>query len=107
MNRQCTVAGCPREAAPRRVLCHTHHMRQWRNGDVHQKYAAPDLLAVDTAVRDRRRLPGMTPKERAEAGVRLTQLGLSASEIARIFAVTPRTVFRWRTAASANLTNAA
>ncbi|MFD3917353.1 helix-turn-helix domain-containing protein, partial [Streptomyces sp. NPDC058603] len=45
-----------------------------------------------------------TPKERAAAGVQLTNLGLPASEIARIFAVTPRTVTRWRAAARATQT---
>ncbi|MEV8395944.1 MULTISPECIES: helix-turn-helix domain-containing protein [unclassified Streptomyces] len=38
----------------------------------------------------------MTPRERRAAGLGLTGLGLSASEIALILHVSPRTVRRWR-----------
>ncbi|MFE4535647.1 hypothetical protein ACFRKB_11265 [Streptomyces scopuliridis] len=99
--RPCRITGCPRTAAPRYLMCHTHRCRQWRFGNPHQTHATPDPIAIDTAVRDRRPPAGMTPKERAAAGVQLTSLGLSAAEIARIFAVTSRTVTRWRAAARA------
>jgi DNA-directed RNA polymerase specialized sigma24 family protein len=55
-----------------------------------------DLLAIETAVRNHRAPRGMKPRERQAAGLQLSQLGLSASEIARIFGVTARTVHRWR-----------
>ncbi|MFE3139726.1 hypothetical protein [Streptomyces scopuliridis] len=96
--RPCRITGCPRNAAPRYRMCHTHRCRQWRFGNPHQKHALPDPIAIDTAVRDRRPPTGITPKEPAAAGVQLTNLGLPASEIARILAVTLRTVTRWRAA---------
>ncbi|MGW6598476.1 helix-turn-helix domain-containing protein [Streptomyces sp. NPDC055036] len=97
----CRITECPRTAAPQHRMCHTHRYRQWRHGNPHQTHATPDPIAIDAAVRDRRPPAGMSPKERAAAGVQLTNLGLPASEIARIFAVTPRTVARWRAAARA------
>ncbi|WP_330173033.1 helix-turn-helix domain-containing protein [Streptomyces sp. NBC_01498] len=93
---RCAVPGCPRTPGGRRTLCSTHRTRQWRHGDPHQKATPPDALAIDMAVANRSPLPGMRPAERRAAGVRLTELGLPANEIARIFQVDPRTVHRWR-----------
>lgn len=95
-DRQCRIAECPRIARPSHSLCPTHRSRQWRHGDPHQRTTEPDSIAIDVAVSDRRALPGMRPAERREAGLRLTALGLPADEIARIFDVDARTVYRWR-----------
>lgn len=94
--RQCRIAGCPRIPRPHRGLCPTHRTRQWRHGNPHQEFTPADSIAIDAAVATRQALPGMRPGERRAAGLRLTALGLPAQEIARIFEVEPRTVYRWR-----------
>jgi DNA-directed RNA polymerase specialized sigma24 family protein len=95
-DRECRVTGCPRSPRPGQSYCSTHRTRVWRYGDPHQSKAEPDGIAIEAAVSARRALPGMRPAERREAGLRLTRLGLPAEEIARIFDVEPRTVYRWR-----------
>jgi DNA-directed RNA polymerase specialized sigma24 family protein len=106
-DRQCGIPGCIRTPRPYRPLCPTHRTRQWRHGDPHQKATRPDPIAIDAAVATRRALPGMRPAERRAAGLRLTALGLPADEIARIFEVDARTVYRWRSASRTQLATAA
>lgn len=53
---------------------------------------------IDIAVEDRRPSPDLTPADRRVASRRLTNLGISAAEIARILCVTERTICRYREA---------
>lgn len=97
--RPCRITGCESGAMPQRTLCSLHRGRAYRHGNPLQTRTLPDPLVVAAAVQERRTLPGMSRKERAAAGITLTELGLPAEEISRIFNVTPRTVTRWRAAA--------
>lgn len=98
--RRCRIPGCDSDAVRHRTLCSIHRGRAYRHGNPLQDRALPDPFVVDSAVRERRPLPGMRRRERTAAGIALTGLGLPAAEIARIFTVTPRTVSRWRAAAA-------
>lgn len=49
----------------------------------------------------------MRLRERRAAGLTLTDHGLPAAEIARIFGVSPRTVTRWRARRRADMQQAA
>ncbi|WP_405799322.1 hypothetical protein [Streptomyces sp. NBC_01506] len=102
--RRCRIPGCRSDAVRHRTLCSLHRGRTYRHGDPLQERALPDPFVVAAAVQERRALPGMTRKERTAAGLALTGLGLPATEIGRIFNVTPRTVTRWRAAATKELT---
>ncbi|MYV56472.1 hypothetical protein [Streptomyces sp. SID3212] len=94
--RECATDDCTRQASQWRTICETCRTHLRRTGDPAKARAEPDWTAVESAARERRPLPGMTPQERRLAGVRMTGLGLSEAEIADIFAVKPRTVRRWR-----------
>jgi len=92
----CRIPDCPRTPQDQRPLCNTHRSRRYRHGDPHQTHTPADEHAIEAAVSTRRTLPGLRPTERRAAGLQLTALGLPASEVARIFGVTKRTVYRWR-----------
>lgn len=95
MNR-CRITNCPRTPRVGRTLCNAHRSRLYRHGDPQRAHTPADEHAIEAAVGTRRSLPGIRPAERRAAGIKLTQLGLPASEVARIFGVTERTVYRWR-----------
>lgn len=95
MNR-CRITNCPRTPQAGRNLCDTHRSRLYHHGDPHPTHTPPAAIAIEAAVTTRRTLPGIRPTERRAAGLKLTALGLPASEIARIFGVTESTVYRWR-----------
>lgn len=97
LTRHCRIMDCPRTAAPHRTLCYTHKSRRERHGTYGVPPREPDQITVDSVVTARRALPGITLIERRAAGLKFTDLGLPAEEIARILGVTPRTVVRWRT----------
>jgi DNA-directed RNA polymerase specialized sigma24 family protein len=95
MNR-CRITGCSRLRAPQKRICQLHRSRLYRHGNPHQPNTPADEHAIEAAVSTRRTLPGLRPAERRAAGLQLTDLGLPAAEVARIFSVTERTVYRWR-----------
>ncbi|MEU0370608.1 helix-turn-helix domain-containing protein [Streptomyces sp. NPDC006283] len=96
IRHRCRITNCPRTPQDGRTLCDTHRGRLYRHGNPHQPHTPTDQHAIEAAVSNRRTLPGLRPAERRAAGLTLSALGLPASEIARIFSVTPRTVYRWR-----------
>ncbi len=97
MPRPCRINECPRNAAPRKTLCHTHRGRIRHHGNPHfTQWTVADDHDIQTVVREQRPTPGLTRLERVKAGQALTAHGLPAHEIARILGVTPRTVYRWR-----------
>lgn len=99
MTRRCRIPNCP-TPAERRNICRRHHDRIRRHGDpTHHEWQTADPEEVALAATERRLLPGLTLLERRLLGQHLTQLGITAAEIARITGVTPRTVYRWRAAA--------
>lgn len=97
--RPCRITGCTKTAAPRYAACHMHRSRVRRHGDPRfTHWTTADPGDVELAASARAPLPGMTRLERVQLGLRLSALDLSASEIARIVGVAPRTVHRWRAA---------
>jgi hypothetical protein len=94
---RCRITDCPRPPRTGCRYCHGHLRRrrlygnfdftQWGTADDH------DVAAI---IREQRPAQGLTRLERVKVARGLTQHGLPADEIARILAVTPRTVYRWR-----------
>lgn len=106
-SRTCRIDGCTRTPPPHKNRCSTcaHRIRLYDDPTI---AAYPlDPITIDTAVRDRRAPAGMRLRERRAAGLTLTDHGLPASEIARIFGVSPRTVTRWRARRKADMQQAA
>ncbi|OLZ72537.1 hypothetical protein AVW11_03855 [Streptomyces amritsarensis] len=98
MPRPCRIDGCPDAAARHKTACHRHRTRIRRYGDPHfTTWTVADETDIQIAVARRELPPGMTRLERRLVGEQLTRRGASATEIARIAGVTPRTVVRWRT----------
>lgn len=95
--RHCRAPKCPNPAAARRTLCYPHNYR-WRHyRDLnYSPWTTADPADIEHAAAARRLLPGMTRLERRLLGLKLTDLGLPAAEIARITGVAHRTVTRWR-----------
>jgi hypothetical protein len=95
--KACRIDDCSKPACPRNPLCSMHNSRAVRYGD---PLATPWLYVDDHDVRlvvvDRRPAPGLNRLEKRAAAWRLTDEHVSAEEIARLLAVTPRTVHRWR-----------
>lgn len=106
-NRTCYIPGCTRTPPKHKSRCSTcaHRIRLY--GDPTIARYPLDPVVIDAAVRDRRAPAGMRLRERRDAGLKLTDLGLPATEIARIFGVAPRTVTRWRAARRADMQQAA
>ncbi len=97
MRRQCRITDCTTPARPGRHLCTRHKYRLARYGDPHfHTWHVADEHNVAVIVHDRRPARGLTRLERVQVARGLTAHGLPAHEIARILAVTPRTVYRWR-----------
>jgi DNA-directed RNA polymerase specialized sigma24 family protein len=97
VTRHCRIDGCPTPAAKQRRVCHRHYNRIRRYGDPDfNTWTVADDQDVATIIREQRPAEGLTRLERVLVAQGLTQLGLPAEEIARILAVTPRTVYRWR-----------
>lgn len=97
MIRRCRIADCATPARPGRHLCNKHRTRLTRYGDPHHtEWSAADATDVQTITREQRPAQGLTRLERVQVARGLTDHGLPAQEIARILAVTPRTVYRWR-----------
>ena len=95
--RHCRITDCPTPAAKRRHNCYRHYHRNRRHGDPHNTTrTVADDQDVATIIREQRPTQGLTRLERVLVAQGLTNLGLPAEEIARILAVTPRTVYRWR-----------
>lgn len=95
--RHCRITDCPTPAAKRRHYCYRHYHRIRRHGDPHfTTWTVADDQDVATIIREQRPTQGLTRLERVLVAQGLTNLGLPAEEIARILAVTPRTVYRWR-----------
>jgi len=95
--RHCRITDCPTPAGKRRNVCYRHYNRIRRHGDPHfNTWTVADDHDVAAIIREQRPAPGLTRLERVLVAQGLTQLGLPAEEIARILAVTPRTVYRWR-----------
>ncbi|MEV5977537.1 helix-turn-helix domain-containing protein [Streptomyces sp. NPDC052114] len=88
MNNHCPRCGHHRPTGTRCQPCRNRRQREAN--------ARTDPIAIDTTVHNRRATPGLRPHEQRAAARQFTNLGLSAAEIARILAVTPRTVHRWR-----------
>lgn len=97
MTRPCCVPNCPNNAAHHRRLCHAHRYR-WENyrDFNHHEWTTADTAGITEAAHARRLPTRITRVERQLLGLTLTDLGLPASEIARIIRVSPRTVTRWR-----------
>lgn len=95
-SRPCRIRDCVKPAAPRRSVCHMHNNRIRRHGDPHHGDQTADDHDIDTVVRERRAVGGLTRLEQRRIARRLTAVGLPAAEIARIVCVAPRTVHRWR-----------
>jgi hypothetical protein len=95
--RHCHINDCTNEARSGRRVCGLHRQRIWRHGDPHfTEWGVADDYDVAAIIREQRPAPGLTRLERVKVAHGLTGLGLPAEEIARILAVTPRTVYRWR-----------
>lgn len=105
--RICRIPGCTRTPPPHKGRCSAcaHRIRLY--GDPTVARYPLDPVVIDAAVRDRRAPAGMRLRERRAAGLKLTDLGLPATEIARIFDVSPRTVIRWRARRRADMQQAA
>lgn len=93
----CRITNCTNEARTGRRVCGLHRQRIWRHGDPHfTEWTVADDHDVQTLISEQRPAQGLTRLERVKVAQGLTDLGLPADEIARILAVTPRTVYRWR-----------
>lgn len=95
--RRCRIPDCTKSAGRRRTRCYMHIARIARNGHP-DRWTGINPHDVDTVVRDRRHVPGLSTAERQLITRHLTSDGLSAREIARILCVSERTIVRWRTA---------
>ncbi|MFJ6729438.1 helix-turn-helix domain-containing protein [Streptomyces sp. NPDC091281] len=97
MTRHCNIGGCTKAARPGRRICSTHRHRLARYGDPHfTQWTVADEADVELIIAEQRPSPGLTRLERIKVGQGLSQIGLPATEIARILGVTERTVYRWR-----------
>ncbi|MBE4735746.1 helix-turn-helix domain-containing protein [Streptomyces caniscabiei] len=95
--RHCRIDQCPTPAAKGRRVCYRHQTRIRNHGDPHfHTWHVADDHDVQTVIQQQRPTGGLTRLERVLVAQGLTDLGLPAEEIARILAVTPRTVYRWR-----------
>jgi hypothetical protein len=100
--RHCRINHCTNTPRPGRRICFKHRTRITRHGDPDfTEWGVADDYDVATIIREQRPADGLTRLERVRVAQGLTQLGLPAEEIARILAVTPRTVYRWRTRTAA------
>jgi hypothetical protein len=99
MTRPCRITGCPRNAAPRRLICWTHKNRLYRRADPHLKLRTltrPD--DIPAVVEDRLPDHGLTFTDRRTAAALLGEQDVHASEIAALLGVSERTVYRWQAA---------
>lgn len=97
MSTRCRLDDCTRPPRPGCHYCHGHLRRRRLYGNFHfTQWGTADDHDVDAIVREQRPAPGLTRLERVKVARGLTDHGLPADEIARILAVTPRTVYRWR-----------
>ncbi|NUU26029.1 MAG: hypothetical protein HOV68_31700 [Streptomycetaceae bacterium] len=69
-------------------------MSAWHQ--IRPSWSVADALDVELIVREPRAVQGLTRLEKVMVARGLTQRDIPAGEIARILAVTPRTVYRWR-----------
>jgi hypothetical protein len=100
--RHCRIDRCTNPPRPGRHLCSKHKQRIALHGDPDfHTWTVADDYDVATIIREQRPADGLTRLERVRVAQGLTNLGLPAEEIARILAVTPRTVYRWRTRTAA------
>ena len=97
MTRPCRIDGCPRDAAPRKTLCHTHRhrIRRYGNPDF-TTWTHADETEVELIVQHPRPVQGLTRLEQRLIAQGLTERGANADQIARVVGVDPRTVYRWR-----------
>ena len=97
MTRPCRIDGCPRNAAPRRLVCWSH-----KNGlgAPLREVTHPDT--IPPVVEDRLPDHGLTITDRRTAAQQLGERGVHASEIAALLGVTERTVYRWQAARKAS-----
>lgn len=97
MTRPCRIDDCPRNAAPRKTLCHTHRHRIRRYGDPNfTTWTTADEDEVELIVRHPRPVQGLTRLEQRLIAQGLTQRGANADQIAYVVGVDPRTIYRWR-----------
>lgn len=97
MTRPCRITNCTRTARPGRHICGMHKQRIALHGDPHfHTWHTTDPHAVAAIIREQRPTLGLTRLERLQVAQGLTELHISAQEIARIVGVQPRTVYRWR-----------
>jgi len=102
MTRYCRITNCTNPPRAGRRICHKHRARLTRHHDPHYtEWTVADDYDVQLIIAEQRPAQGLTRLERVLVAQGLTQLGLHAEEIARILAVTPRTVYRWRARAAA------
>jgi DNA-directed RNA polymerase specialized sigma24 family protein len=99
MNRTCRIDGCTKTTPRHALVCDMHRSRLYRTGDPNQAATPLDQIAIDATVANRRTPGRLRPAERRRAGQKLAALGLPTPEIARIFDVSERTVWRWRATA--------
>lgn len=100
--RSCRITGCTTPPRTGRHLCRKHKRRLAVHGDPHfTTWTVADEHDVAAIIRDQRPTEGLTRLERVLVAQGLTAHGLPAGEIARILAVHPRTVYRWRALAPA------
>lgn len=97
MTRLCRLDGCTKTARTGRHICDLHRVRLYRHRNPHfTTWTVADDHDVQAIICEQRPAPSLTRLERVKVARGLTDHGLPASEIARILAVTPRTVYRWR-----------
>ncbi|MFD9444987.1 helix-turn-helix domain-containing protein [Streptomyces sp. NPDC060001] len=100
--RHCRITNCPKPARPGRRICDLHRTRIIRHHNPHfTTWTVADDHDVQALIREQRPAEGLTRLERVKVAHGLTDLGLPATEIARILGVTQRTVYRWRTRTAA------
>jgi len=99
--RHCRIDQCTNRPITGRRLCSGHKKRIALYGDPDfTQWTVADDQDVAAIIRAQRPAPGLTRLERVLVAQGLTAHGLPAEEIARILAVTPRTVYRWRARAA-------
>jgi DNA-binding CsgD family transcriptional regulator len=95
--RHCRIDHCLNRPLTGRRLCARHKKRIALHGDPDfHTWQVADDHDIQTVIQQQRPTEGLTRLERVRVAQGLTALGLPAEEIARILAVTPRTVYRWR-----------